>query len=727
MKPTAKLSRKTSPSGKEVPEKVQVQGSNWSWPTIPAGVALVAMVLVAYSPLLKATYIWDDDSYVTGNLTLRSLEGLRRIWFELRAVPQYYPLVHTTFWTEYHLWNLAPLGFHIDNVLLHAASVLLVWRLLARLRVPGAWLAAALFAVHPVEVESVAWVTERKNVLSLALALGSMLCYLRFAPAEEPEIGAPANATRWRSYVLAFVLFVAAMLSKTVVASLPAVLLVIYWWKRGRITLADIVPLVPFFAVGAGLGLLTVWMEKHHVGATGEIYDSPLIERLLIAGRALWFYAAKLVWPYPLTFFYPRWAIDAHVVWQCLFPITAFALPIVAWFTRRWIGRGALASLLIFAGVLFPALGFFNVYPFRFSYVADHFQYHAGLALITLVASAAAMVAAGQPPHRKKIMTVAGALPLIALGLLTYRQVRVYRDPETLFRDTIADNPESWAAYENLESYFHSQGRFDEALALARDAMARDSLTTRADDPLTRTSLAIAHNNLGGCLLRMADRAELDAAQTEEVIFHEQEALRLDPQLITAYCNLASALMVADRPDEAIQQFDRALMVSPGNPEALCGKGRVLDALGRQAEAETSFRQALEQNPDFARAHHDLALLLINQGRSKEALPHLESALRLEPRIAEAHYALGGIFAGRGDYRLAAEHYQTAIELQANYPRALNNLGAVLMNLGETDRAIHCFQEAVRQSPDYADARLKLEQALEIRRGEQAGPSPRIP
>ena len=252
----------------------------------------MALVLVSYAPVLRAGFIWDDDGYVTENSTLHSIDGLRRIWFEIGAVPQYYPLVHTSFWIEQHAWGLSATGYHAVNILLHAANAILVWRVLTRLQVPGAWLGAALFAVHPVEVESVAWITERKNVLSLALALSSMLCYWRFAPAESPTTASPRARAGY--YLASWLVFVAALLSKTVVATMPAVLLVICWWKRGRVTWGDVLPLLPFFAVGVALGSITVWTETHVVGAVGEDWALTPIQRLLVAGRALWFYAGKL-------------------------------------------------------------------------------------------------------------------------------------------------------------------------------------------------------------------------------------------------------------------------------------------------------------------------------------------------------------------------------------------------------------------------------------------------
>ena len=301
-----------------------------------------------YAPVVRDEFIWDDDAYVTHNGTLRTLPGLWAIWFVPFSIPQYYPLVHTTFWIEYHLWGLAPLGYHIVNVLLHGASAVLFWRLLVQLRLPGAWLAAALFAVHPVDVESVAWVTERKNVLSLAFALAALSSYLKFHPAsvQSDQDHAVAGSAGARWYLLALALFIAALLSKTVVATVPAVLLVIYWWRTGGIDWRELPFLMPFFVLGAASGLFTAWLEVKHVGAEGEEWDFTSVERVLIAGRVLWFYAAKLAWPYPLIFFYRRWMIDWHEAWQYVYPAAAVATIVLLWCGRtrdgaRAVGRDA--------------------------------------------------------------------------------------------------------------------------------------------------------------------------------------------------------------------------------------------------------------------------------------------------------------------------------------------------------------------------------------------------
>ncbi|MEO6436814.1 MAG: O-GlcNAc transferase, partial [Tepidisphaeraceae bacterium] len=275
-------------------------------PTTPASTTLqfslllIALTLVAYGPALRGGFIWDDDDYVTENVNLRSAEGLSRIWLAPTASPQYYPIVFTTFWVEHQLWGVGASGYHLVNVLLHATAALLLWRVLKSLTVPGAYLAACLFAVHPVHVESVAWISERKNVLSavfyFAAALAYVACYMPMPRSKNSHAETPKP--RSNLYLLSLLLFIAALLSKTVTCSLPAALLLVMWWKHGRLTRGDIASLAPFFLIGFVFAMFTVWLERSHVLAVGPEWDLSLIDRLLLAARAIWFYATKLIFPF---------------------------------------------------------------------------------------------------------------------------------------------------------------------------------------------------------------------------------------------------------------------------------------------------------------------------------------------------------------------------------------------------------------------------------------------
>jgi len=509
-------------------------------PTAAGAVALALGTLIAYVPAMRGGFVWDDDYYVTHNRALRDIDGLVRIWLVPGTTPQYYPLVHTTFWLEYHLWGQRPAGYHIVNVLLHIAGALLLWLVLQRLAVPGAWFAAAIFAVHPVHVESVAWITERKNVLSGALYLGALLAYIRFARLDLPRIIRPRF---WQWYALAFALFVCALFAKTVTCSLPAVILLLLWWKRDRLDWRDIVPLGPMFLVGLLMGLFTAWVEKRYVGVGGPEWMLSVTDRCLIAGRAVWFYVGKLLWPAKLTFIYPRWRIDSGVWWQYLYPAAALALLAVLWLLRGRIGKGPLVAALFFGGTLGPALGFVNVYPMRYSFVADHFQYLASLGPICLFAALAVTWAARTGRARPYVPPVLAAALLATLGFLTWRQGHVYHDIETLWADTLAKNPAAWVAHSNLGSVLTVQGRIEEAIA---HEIASLRLNPDQWD---------VHYNLG---VTLEARGEW-----EEALRHYREAVRLRPGSARARTALGAALFRAGRVDEAFEHVSEALRLNP--------------------------------------------------------------------------------------------------------------------------------------------------------------------
>jgi tetratricopeptide (TPR) repeat protein len=529
---------------------------------IVAGGALLLFALVAYYPALSGGFVWDDDSYVTNNTTLRSMEGLWRIWTEPTASPQYYPLVFTTFWVEYQLWELAPLGYHLTNVLLHWLNGVLLWRLLRQLELPAAWLAAAVFVLHPVQVESVAWITERKNVLSSFFYFAAALAYFRFSPPGARLVEPPE---RWNWYALSLGLFTCALLAKTVACSLPAALLLLLWWKRERISHSDLLHLVPFFTLGVLLAVVTVWMEKHHVGAAGPEWELSPIERVLIAGRALVFYAGKLCWPTNLTFIYPRWLIDAGAAWQYLFPLAVLAVLAAAWVGRRTWGRGPLAACLFFAGTLVPALGFIDVYPMRYSFVADHFQYLASVGLIVLVVAAGRAVLHRLGPAGRVAAAVAGAAVLIVLGVLTWRQAGIYKDLPTLWRDTIEKNPGSWMAHTNLGVYLFREGEYDGARAHYAEAVR-----LKPDDPSI-------HYYLGEVLALQG--------RPGQAIIHFSEALRLRPNYPEARALLGVALAQHGKPAEALPHLLEAVGSDPNNPQPIYNLAVAYSQLGRMDEA----------------------------------------------------------------------------------------------------------------------------------------------
>jgi tetratricopeptide (TPR) repeat protein len=592
----------------------------------------VATILV-YQQAWHAGFIWDDDVYVTENKLLTAPDGLRRIWFSLDSPSQYFPLVYTTFRLEHALWGLHPAGYHWVNLLLHAANALLVWRLLLMLRVPGAWLAAAIFALHPVHVESVAWITERKNVLMGLFFLLALLAWVKFVEASSRE--------RWKYYGLALFFYALALFSKTTACTLPAALLLILWLKRTRIDWRRIAEIVPFVVLGIAMGLVTVWWERHHQGTQGELFQIGLPERFLVASRALWFYAGKLLWPVNLVFSYPRWTISAGNPLDYLWLLAVAVAAAVIWFARRSFGRGPEVATLFFVATLSPMLGFIMLYTFRYSFVADHYQYLASIGPLAL-AAAGITRALDLLETQKRFLKGAlyGAL-LVPLGLLSWRQCAIYANSETLWWATLARNPDSW----------------------------------------------MAHNNIAISLL--------GKGKVEEAIVHYNKALELDPNYSEAHFNLGNALLRLGRVDEAIAHYQKALETNPNNLPALYNLAGVFGQSGRMAEAIDHYNRILEKHPNHAAAHNNLGVALARVGRADEAVAHYLKALQLNPSNAEAHYNLGNTLLQTGRVDEAVIHYDKALELNPNNAAAHNKVAGILRQLGRNDEAEAHSQKAL--------------------------------
>jgi len=563
---------------------------------------LAVVTMLAYHPAWHGGVLWDDDAHI-GGPELRTLDGLRRIWFVPRTTQQYYPLLHTSYWLQQKLWGDSITGYHIVNLLLHIGCVVLVLRIVRFLRIPGAELAATIFALHPVNVETVAWIAERKNTLSGVFALAATLWYLRF----------DENRSR-RSYALALGLFLLGLLSKTAIVTLPLALLVIFWWKRGAISWRhDVVPLIPFFFFSAAAGLMTRWVEYGNIGYRARMLDLSLLDRCLIAGRAFWFYLWKLLWPSNLMFVYPRWEISAAVPWQYIFPLAVLVLLGILWSLRRW-SRTPLAGVLVYMVLLLPSLGFANIYFFLYSFVADHWQYLACLGIITPCASGIVLLAtrlkSGYAWLEPGVTLVIGGV----LFLLTWQQSRMYNNAETLYRTTIAHNPACWLAYDQLVDILYQANRIPEAMNLFKDEL--------------RIKPAVAHYSLGNALLRKG--------RTSEAIDQFTEALRINPDYAEAHNNLGYALLVTGRTSAAIEQCKEALRIDPTYAHAHNNLGNALAQTGRASEAIDHYKQTLRMNPNSADAHSNLGAALAQMGRISEAIEELKAAVRINPNNIDA-------------------------------------------------------------------------------------------
>jgi tetratricopeptide (TPR) repeat protein len=597
-------------------------------------IILFVVTLCVYYPAWNGTPIWDDDHHIT-NLELRSFEGLGRIWTEIGATQQYYPLVHSVFWLEYHLWGDSPFGYHLLNIILHILSAFLLAKILQFLKISGGWLAAIFFALHPVQVESVAWISELKNTLSGIFFLSATFAYLKFDQSRKKEF-----------YTIALGLFILGLLSKSVIATLPVSLLAIFWWQRGKLDWKqDVIPLIPFFVLGISSGLFTSWVERKFIGAEGGEFDLSFIERCLIAGRAFWFYLSKIVWPANLIFIYPQWNVNQAVWWQYIFPVSFLIFATVFWTTRKY-SRAPLAVLIVYSATIFPVMGFFNIYPFRFSYVADHFQYLACIGPISLLAAGAKrLFDFSSLTVRRFFQPTLLLIVFFFLVVLTWRQSGTYINAEALYRTTIEKNPRCW----------------------------------------------LAHNNLG--LLLAGTR------RNEEAFFHYQKALEIYPGYYKAYINLGILLAKTGKTDDALSFYQRAVKINPNIATAYCNIGNLFAQTGHGDEAFAQYKKALEINPNHGETHYNLGLLLAKTGRTDEAIVHYQRALNIDPGYYEAHNNFGNALLRVGRIEEAIEHYQKAIDIAPRYEIAHYNLGNALLRINHIDKAIFHYRRALEIHP----------------------------
>ncbi|MFZ0034019.1 MAG: tetratricopeptide repeat protein [Sedimentisphaerales bacterium] len=607
---------------------------------------LVIITVAAYLPAVRAGFIWDDDQYVTENHLLSAPDGLRHIWFSQDSPSQYFPMTYTTFRLEYALWKLNPVGYHITNILLHAINALLLWHLLKHLSIPGAWFAAAVFALHPVNVESVAWITERKNILMMLFSLLSLLAWSKFADCSE------YGRRRWYFYTASLLLYVIALFSKTTACTLPVGLLLILWLKRIPITVKRWLQIAPFVILGLAMGIFVVWWERVHQGTESLNLGLNFLERVLLASRALWFYAWKLLWPVNLAFSYTQWKIDWTEPLQYAWLVACLITAIFMWYWRNKIGRGAIAAIVFFAATLFPMLGFFSLYTFLYTYVADHYQYMACIGPISLAVAASYLTLARFGGWGKDIAKIAGVCILVLLGLLTYHQCHIYKNQEILWRDTVQKSSESWIARNNLATELRLRGKLDEAISQS-------------------------------C-----------------------EAVRIAPNNVEALSNLGASLKSQGKLDEAIEYFHRAIKNMNKYGSALVyadvynDLGNVLAKQGKLEEASFYLKRALELKTDHFSAQFNLAIISAQRGSSAEALSHIEKALKIRPDSVEANN-FKQLIQRQEQLKKTAQKYEQILKNQPNDPNAHNTLGEVFLLQGKFKDSITHFSEAVRLKPDW--------------------------
>jgi protein O-mannosyl-transferase len=681
---------------------------DWLW-----GALLIGLVLLAYARMRHAEFIWDDEAHLTQNPCIVGPLGLKEIWTSARAV--YYPLVLTTFWIVHKFVGLSPTPYHVVNVLMHTGAALLLWRVLRELGVRGAWLGSALWALHPVMVQSVAWVTELKNTQSCLFYLLSILCFLK---ADAQERGEPV---RWWRFGWALLFFVMAITSKPSTVMLPAVLALCLWWRKRAWRGRNIATLIPFLVISAVASAWTVWEQKFHSGAIGAEWTHTWPERLIIASRALWFYLAKLVWPDSLTFIYPRWRIDASQPLAYLPVLAAAGALAILWLNRNGRLRPLFFAAAYFVISLFPVLGFFDVYFFRYSFVSDHFQYLASMGPLAL--AAAGITKALVPVQRVSSLrlVVCGTL-LFALGFLTWRRSAVYRDGVTLYRDTLKKSPDCWMAHYNLAIALRGEGESEQAVAHYQQAMA------------LRPEYAEAHYNLARILV--------ETGEFEDAIAHYEKALTINSADAEAYNNLGSTLLQIGRVDEAIVRYQKALAIRPDYADASCNLASALLQKGDTDGAMAYYLSGLALSPNQATAQYNVANVLLQKGRTDEAITHYEKTLELRPDNADAHTNLGNAFLQKGRAKDAIAQYRNALQIAPENVGAQTNLAWLLATCADpslrdgpeavrlAERAsrlsranqaviLHILAAAYAEAGNFTDAIATAQRALQLAEGDR--------
>ena len=571
---------------------------------------------------------------------MKDIDGLKKIWVKPKSSPQYYPLTFTTFWVEYHIWGLKPFGYHFNNILLHAFNAFLIWIILLHLKVPGAVLAAAIFAIHPVHVESVAWITERKNVLSGFFYLLTLVCYLRFARSIPFEAGSSPREYEseqtniaWPFYAACIIFFICALLSKTITATLPAVILVLLWWQNGSIKKRDVLWLMPLFILGAGFGLITAWLESSHVGASGQEFALGFWGRCLISGRALWFYLSKLAWPRDLMFIYPRWEIDGAQWWQYLFPVSFVAVLVSLYANRGRIGRGPLAAVLIFSGTLFPAIGFLNVFPHRFSFVADHFQYLASIAIIAMIAAIAAHTGKRYfaSPRKMRILGLIVVLLMLNLGMETAGLTFSYKNVITLWRDTIDRNKECWVAHNNLAAEYNMLKQYDKALPFALGAVR-----IKPDYDIGHVSLASTYYRLkdyDNAVVNYKKAIDLFTSKKNSNPYALYQFKKLGPACFEA---LGSIYFLKKEYDLSLEYFSKMIALNSDYPYVHKTIGKIHAMKGNNTAAVSHFRKALKHLKFDPGLHYEMGMALLMLDEIDLSIIHFKRAVEIAPNFRAA-------------------------------------------------------------------------------------------
>ena len=667
---------------------VGVQGTpfwfrrDWFW-----GLILILSVILTYTPVWKAGFIWDDDKMLTANPSIVGPLGVKEIWTTSAA--DICPLTLTTFWVEHALWGLGPLPYHLVNVLMHGACAVLLWRVLRSLRVQSAWLGAALWALHPVAVESVAWITEMKNTESGLFFLVSILFFVRWLRAK----GVGGRTGGGWSYVLSLIFAALAIASKSSTVILPVVLCLCAWWIERRWHWHNVARAVPIFLMAIAASALSIWTQGSQLATvTDPQWVRTWPQRLATAGDAVWFYLGKLLWPHPLITIYPRWQIDAGQ-WISYLPLLAVIVILsILWLRREIWSRACFFAFAYFIVALLPALGLIDNYIFQYSLVFDHFQYLASIGPLALAGTGLVRLSEFIIPKKPWLQSALCVGLLLILGMASRRRTWAYESEYALWTDALARNPDCWIGHTNLGSALLQKGRLNEAIAQCQRALE------------INPNNAEAHSNLG--------TAFLQKGQLDEAVDQCQRALEINPNFAEAHSNLGNALLQKGQVDEAVAQNEKAVEINPNDAEAHSNLGTALLQKGQLDEAVEQFLKALEINSNSLAAHYNLGNALLQKGQVDDAIAQYQKAVKINPNYMAAHYNLGTVLLQKGQLDDAVAQFQRAVEINPNFAEAHSNLGTALLQKGQLDDGVAQFQKAVEINPNSSETHYNLGMAL---------------
>jgi tetratricopeptide (TPR) repeat protein len=592
----------------EAPVRRSTRDDNrdWLWAAI-----LFLAVLVVYSPVCWAGFIWDDDDHLTANPVIIGPLGLKEIWTTQAA--SICPLVLTTFWVEHAIWGLSPVPYHLVNVLQHALCAIVLWRVLLSLRVPAAWLGAALWALHPLQVESVAWISEMKNTQSCLFFLLSILFFVKWLNPVQRN----GQQTRHWNYPLALLFAALAMASKFSTAVLPLVLALCAWWCEGRLRWWHLLRLVPILVMSVIAGVVTLWPQKsptEFILAQQGAQD--WTHRIPIAGDVIWFYLGKLIWPFPLMAIYPRWEVDPSLAVSYLPLLFVIVLTVVLWLKRNSWARPWFFAWACFMVALAPFLTLINQTFWVYSYVEDHLQNLASIGPLALAGTGLALGAERLFPGSAWLQAAPGVVVAVLLGALAWSHVWVYQDEEALWTFTVSKNPGAWAGYNNLGIVAVSEGNKGEALA--------DFAKSVELNPAYSES----QNNLGSVLVQ--------TGQVNDGIARFQRAMELNPAAEAPHINLGAALVGLGKTDQAIDEYHKAIAIRPFRADAHYNLGIALDQKGRVGDAMAEFQTAIGINPNYAAAYDNLGVDFFKRGQVEDGIAALRRATELDPKNLQA-------------------------------------------------------------------------------------------